>query len=91
MAACQLALNNYPQAFQYLKQSRDLALQSSRPVNADTLVNTLVCLQCMGKSDVIVSKIKAELVKTHPQHQWIKQQQQLQDMFDKVAAEYKLE
>lgn len=86
-AACHMQLGNYTDAFQMLRQARDLAKRSGRKTHADTLVNTIVCVGLMNKP-AAVPKIRAELAQSHPNHPWLRRQAELEEAFDRSAANY---
>lgn len=97
LAVCQIALRNYSDAFQHLRQARELALNSGgaggdnkKLVSEVTLVNTLVCLQHLQKSADVVARIRDELAAGYPDSAWLKQQTEVTAMFDRCAANYAL-
>jgi len=89
MAVCQILLKNYTNAFQYLKQARDLAIAGKEKVSAETLINSIVCLQHLRKADLI-TRILSELKQTHPHHPWLKRYAEMEALFDKSAQTYQL-
>lgn len=90
LAVCQLHGKNYMAAFQHLKQARDQALQEGQKVDNDTLVNTVVCLQHMRKSDEILAKVTKELSEQAPNHPYLKKKEDMAALFDKQAENYEL-
>lgn len=88
-AACHLQLGNYTDAFQLLRQARDLAKSEGAKTHPDTLVNTMTCVRLMQKA-AAVPKIRAELESGHPDHRWLQHQQELSDAFDRAAGTYAL-
>jgi len=87
VAACQICMKNYTQAFQYLKQARELAKQSQEPVSPETFINSIVCLQHLRKPD-IADKISAELQSVAANHAWLSKQAEMSALFDKHAKTY---
>ncbi len=57
MATCQIALKNFNGAFGYLRQARELALKNQEKIAAETLINSLVCLQHLHKAPELVVRI----------------------------------
>jgi len=88
LAVCQIHLRNYAQAFQHLKQARDLAVQNKEPVAAETFVNSIVCLQHLRKGQDVLEKITAELAAAAPGHSYLKKQQEMSVVFDTQAQLY---
>lgn len=89
LGVCQMQAKNFSKALDYLKQARDLALQTKVPVSGDTLVNTMVCLVQLRKPQEIISKIMSELRDVDPHNAWLKRQTEAEALFDKHAANYK--
>eukprot|EP00823_Brevimastigomonas_motovehiculus_P000605 TRINITY_DN1074_c0_g1_i1.p1 TRINITY_DN1074_c0_g1~~TRINITY_DN1074_c0_g1_i1.p1 ORF type:complete len:345 (+),score=129.62 TRINITY_DN1074_c0_g1_i1:41-1075(+) len=89
LAVCAIEQKNYTVGFQLLSKSRKLALESQDPVSPDTLVNTIVCLQHLKKSQDIINKIIGDLKQTAPNHWWLKQYAAMDALFDQNAASYK--
>jgi coatomer protein complex subunit epsilon len=89
IAACQIRLKNYSGAFQSLKQARDISLASKEKVHADTLINSIVCLQHHkpGSKDII-EKITSEFQLQHPDHPWLKQMEEMGKSFDRYSENY---
>ena len=88
-AACHMQLGNYTDAFQLLRQARDLAKSEGDKTHPDTLVNTMACVRLMQKA-AAVPKIMAELQQGHPAHPWLAQQEELSATLDRCAATYAL-
>jgi len=86
LAVCQMQKKEWGAAFQFLKQARDLALSTKQKVSGDTLVNSIVCLQHLGKSPDPIIK---ELQTSHPNHPWLKRFNEMESLFDRHAATYK--
>jgi len=86
LAVCHMHKKEWSSAFQYLKQARDLALSNKQKVSGETLVNSIVCLQHLGKSPDPIIK---ELQSTHPNHPWLKRYNEMDALFDRHAASYK--
>lgn len=87
-ATCQINQHNYSNAFQFLKQARDLAVAAGAKPSADTLVNSIVVLQLLKKSPEIVRKITSELTQCWPEHPWLKQQSAAEAQIKAQAATY---
>jgi len=85
LAVCQLHLKNFTQAFQFLKQARNLRIEKGKKAHPDTLVNTIVCLHHMRKPADIITKIKMELEDADPNNAWLKDQETMSKIFDKHA------
>jgi coatomer protein complex subunit epsilon len=90
MAAAQMALHKYADAFGHLRQAREIDLAAKRPVAADTLINSMVCLQHLQKSGDIINTIEAELKTSHPNHPFLQRQADVVAEFDRAAANYSL-
>jgi coatomer protein complex subunit epsilon len=88
LAVCDIHQRNYAQAFQYTKQARELSIKSGGRVTAETLLNSIVCLQHLRKGAEIIDKIEAELKTNYPRHPWINKQQEMKLMFEKHAAAF---
>jgi len=88
MAACQMGLKNWAKAFGYLKQARELSLSSKDKVAAETLINSIVCLQQLHKAPELVTRIIGELKAAYPSHPWIARYTAMESLFDKTAATY---
>jgi len=86
LAVCQMHKKEWTGAFQFLKQARDLALSNKQKVSGDTLINSIVCLQHLGKSPDPIIK---ELQTSHPNHPWLKRYNEMEHLFDRHAATYK--
>jgi coatomer protein complex subunit epsilon len=87
-AACQIAQKNYAEAFSFLKQARSLAMSAGGKTHPDTLVNTILCLQHLGKDPAIIKKITGELVEAYPEQAWLQSQKAAGDLFETHAANY---
>jgi len=86
LSVCQMHKKEWTAAFQFLKQARDLAISNKQRVSGDTLVNSIVCLQHLGKSaDPIIKELQA----SHPNHPWLKRYNEMELLFDRHAATYK--
>jgi coatomer protein complex subunit epsilon len=88
MAVCHIRSRAYVDAFNCLKLARQLALKQGLKVAAETLVNTIVCLQLLGKPPSIVQRITDELRTAHPGHSFIAAQAEAVDKFNQCAANY---
>lgn len=88
LGVCQIHLRNYTEAFGFLKQARDLALEKKEKVSVDTLINTIVCLTHLRKPQPIIQRIVGELTQVAPNHPWLQKQNELSEIFDKCAANY---
>jgi len=88
LAVCEIHQRNYTAAFQYTKQARELAIKSGGRVTAETLLNSIVCLQHLRKGADIVDKIEAELRLNYPRHEWLQKQREMSDLFDRHAAAF---
>jgi len=89
LAVCEIHNKNYTSAFSFLKQARDLALQSGLKVSPETLLNSIVCLQQLRKSGEIITKVVAELKANYPHHPWFTKQAEADALFVRHAANYK--
>lgn len=89
-ASLHMQMGNYADAFQLLRQARDLAKSQGDKTHPETLVNTMACVRLMQKA-AAVPKIRAELEQGHPAHPWLRHQQELSDLFDRSAATYALD
>lgn len=89
LAVCDIHQRNYTNAFQYTKQARELSIKSGARVAAETLLNSIVCLQHLRRGQEIVDKIEAELKLNYPNHPWIQKQADMKAMFDKHAVAFK--
>lgn len=87
LAACQMSLRNYSQAFQHCKKARDTAIKAGGKPVAETLVNTIICLTNLRKDAAIIERITGELRKVAPAHPWLKEREEMGGLFDKYAAE----
>jgi tetratricopeptide (TPR) repeat protein len=90
MGVCQLLLKKFTEAFAHLKQARDLAVQNKEKVSADTLVNSIVCLQHLRKPPEVIARITNELKQSSPNHAWLKKSTDMEAAFEKYAQTYKL-
>ena len=88
LAVCDIHQRNYANAFQFTKQARELAIKSGARVTAETLLNSIVCLQHLRKGADIIDKIEGELRQNYPRHPWLAKQQEMSDMFEKHAAAF---
>jgi tetratricopeptide (TPR) repeat protein len=96
MAAVNLSSRKFPQAFNYLKNARDTAKRQNMVTPAETLINTIVCLQHMNPGQLgsrlskvdLISRVQTELETTHPNHPWFTTQRENAEMFTKCAASY---
>ncbi len=59
MAVCSIAQKNFAAAFASLRQARELAIQNKEKISAETLINSLVCLQQMHKAPELTVRILA--------------------------------
>jgi len=90
MAACQMQQKKFTEAFALLKQARDMCLQAKEKVSSETLINSIVCLQHLRKSNDIIQKVIGELRQTSPTHPWLKRYADMESIFDKNALSYKI-
>lgn len=88
LGACQLHMKNHAKALEYLKAARDQAVADQLPVSAETLVNTIVCLQHLRKPADIIQKYMSELQQLYPSNAWLKRYTDAEAAFDKYAATY---
>jgi coatomer protein complex subunit epsilon len=79
---------SYSSAFTNLKSSRDMAIQNNTKPAAETLINSIICLNQLNKGKEITSKITAELRQSYPQHTFFNRQIEIDAAFDKCAANY---
>ena len=89
LAVCDIHQRNYTNAFQYTKQARELSIKTGARVTAETLLNSIVCLQHLKRGQDIIEKIEAELKLNYPQHPWIAKQKQMSELFEKHASTFK--
>ena len=89
LAVAEIHQRNYAQAFAYTKQARELSLKGGAKVSAETLLNSIVCLQHLRKGAEIIDKITAELKAAYPRHKWIKKQAEMEAQFEKQAEAFK--
>lgn len=71
LGVCQLHSADWSGAFGAFKESRELSMQNGWPVQASTLVNSLVALQQLGKPPQIIQKVEGELRRTCPEHPYL--------------------
>jgi len=88
LATCQICLKNFNGAFGYLRQARELAIANKEKVPAETLVNSIVCLQHLHKATDLVTRIIGELKTSYPSHPWIMKYNAMESIFDKQCAQY---
>jgi len=90
LGACQMKLKNFSSAVDYLKQANQLARKNKEAVPADTLINTIICLQYLGlhQHHEIIGRVETELKMAHPENAWSKQEAVMSDLFDQHAANY---
>ena len=86
-------LKNWTEAWKLCKQSRDLAkkLQTNNKnfqISTSTLINSITCLQNLNKGHEILPKLYEQLKKINPNHKYLKDMQQMEDLFDKSAKNY---
>lgn len=89
LAVCDIHQRNYTNAFQYTKQARELSLKQGVKVSAETLLNSIVCLQHLRRGGEVLQKIAAELRATYPNHEWIRKQEEMDNIFEKQAANFR--
>jgi len=85
LAVADMHQRNYSNAFQYTKQARDLAIKLGLRPAAETLLNSIVCLQHLRKGTDVIQKIQAELIQNYPNHPWLKKQKEMDAIFEKHA------
>jgi len=90
LAVCQIHSKNYTNAFQLLKQARDQAIQNKERVSAETLINSMICLQHLKKPPEIINRVLGELKQTWPNSWYLNRMAEADDIFNKTAANYKL-
>eukprot|EP00455_Lapot_gusevi_P043849 TRINITY_DN539_c0_g1_i1.p1 TRINITY_DN539_c0_g1~~TRINITY_DN539_c0_g1_i1.p1 ORF type:complete len:182 (+),score=80.98 TRINITY_DN539_c0_g1_i1:84-548(+) len=88
LAVCQLHLRKYNEAFDLLKEARELALSSGQRVSPDTLMNTIICMQHLKKSPELIAKVVTELQQVAPDHPYFKQNADFDALFDQCASIY---
>jgi len=88
MAVAQLQQKNYADAFQRLRQARDLARQFGQVVPVETLLNSMVALQHLRKPQEIIDHIRGELEQLHPNHARSTKQIEMNSLFDRCKADY---
>lgn len=86
MAVCLMHQRNFSSAFQNLKSARDLAIQEQQKASPTTLINSVVCLQQLGKPQAIVDRVIGELKQNSPNHPWLQKQQELEELFEKSTS-----
>lgn len=89
LAVCQLHLGNASAAFTQLKQARSMAITANQKASIETLVNSIVCMLHMHKNE-IVPKVMGEVkaLESPAANAWLSQQDKMEAMFDKAAAQY---
>ena len=89
LAVCEIHQRNYTSAFQYTKRARDLSKEQGVKVSAETLLNSIVCLQHLRRGSDVIEKILGELKATHPNHPALKKQEEMEKVFEKQAANFR--
>lgn len=87
-AVCQIHLGNFGEANEFLKRARQQVIKDGGKVDASTLINYIVCLRNLRKSQEVVDKVENELRELYPQHPWIQNQASMSSMFDQHAKNY---
>jgi coatomer protein complex subunit epsilon len=79
-------------AFQHLRQARELARAAGQPASVETLVNSAVCMFHRGSAtpaaDDVLAKVLGELRAAHPQSEFLQREAALAEQFDRCAAQY---
>ena len=88
-------LKNWTEAWKLCKQSRDLAKKYQADnknfnIATATLINSITCLRHLNKGSEILVKLIAELKRIAPDHAYLREQEQMEAMFDKSAKNFKL-
>lgn len=87
LGVCQLHLKKYAEAAELFKEARELAEQTKQRVSADTVVNSITCMQLLRKLEAIPPLV-AELEALAPHHPWLQKQSEMNALFDKCTASY---
>ena len=88
-------LKSWTEAYKLCKQSRDLAKKlkagnNNFEIPPATLINSITCLQNLNKGKEIVPKLIQELRRTDPDHQYLRDLEEMDALFDKSAKNFKL-
>jgi len=88
-------LKSWTEAYKLCKLSRDLAKKQKAnnkhfEIPSATLINSITCLQHLNKGTEIIPKLMAELKRTHPDHQYLRDLEEMDALFDKSAKNFKL-
>merc|ERR1712083_680497 len=81
-------LKSWTEAYKLCKQSRDLAKKlkannKNFEIPPATLINSITCLQNLNKGQEIIPKLIAELKRIDPQHQYLRDLDEMDALFDK--------
>jgi len=88
MACAHLASGNLAEAEMVLKEATDMEGGSS---NADTLINTVVCYQHLGKSPAEIEPLLLKLRSDLASHPFVQGLKRVEAAFEREALKYKVE
>jgi len=80
IAACHMSKGDFEDATAVLQDA-----SSKNPNDADTLINTIVCLQHSNKSQDLAATMMSQMTQLHPNHPWVKNMNRLEESFSRVG------
>jgi len=83
-------LKKYNDAWKLCKKARDIARNDDLDIPSSTLINSIICLKNLNKAPELLTKLYAELKKSSPDHEFIQKTDEMEKLFDKSAADYKV-
>jgi len=83
MAMCNMQMGKFREAEELLQQA-----QSKSSNDANTMANMAVCLQHLEKPPEVVARYVNQLKNEAPKHPWAMRHTELQDSFDRCAAQF---
>lgn len=89
-AVCSMHLGNYTEAWKLCKVARDLAKKNGTETVSATLINSIVCLQHLNKGQDLLPKLLNQLKASYPNHPFIKQNEEMEKLFDRSAQNFKI-
>jgi len=85
LALCNLQLRKYPEAEKLLLQALE-----KRASDPDTLINLITCYQHQGKGQDVIARYINQLRVTSPKHPWLVDYQKVENSFDFLSAQHKI-
>jgi coatomer protein complex subunit epsilon len=85
MAVLEMRQGNFAEAFGRTREARELAKSNGEALSENTLVNSVVALNHLGRAGELTARIAEKLPPGHP---WLQQGAEMEAEFDRAASDF---